>query len=80
MIDVGILNGDYAIIHPQPMVNDGEIGAVIIDGEATLKKVYIRKDYMELVPANSAMEPIEVQLRNKNVSIVGKLKGIIRKV
>lgn len=40
MIGARIYDGDIVFIRKQPMVEDGEIAAVIIDDEATLKRVY----------------------------------------
>lgn len=40
MIGARIQDGDIVFIHKQEMVNDGEIAAVLIDDEATLKRVY----------------------------------------
>lgn len=40
MINARILNGDIVFIHSQPDVENGEIAAVEIDGEATLKRVH----------------------------------------
>lgn len=40
MINARIYDGDIVFIHEQPMVENGEIAAVIIDNEATLKRVY----------------------------------------
>ncbi|MBN1441132.1 MAG: hypothetical protein JXA90_00415 [Planctomycetes bacterium] len=38
MVDVGIFDGDYAIVRRQREVEDGEIAVVLVDGEATLKR------------------------------------------
>lgn len=38
MIDMGIHEGDLVFLRQQPMVENGEVGAVLIDNEATLKK------------------------------------------
>jgi len=40
MVDAGILDGDFVIIRRQDTVEDGEIAAVLIDGQATLKRWY----------------------------------------
>lgn len=59
MIDAGIHDGDIVYIHIQPEVENGQIAAVRIDGEATLKRVFWDKDsqVLQLVPANSAYMP-----------------------
>ncbi len=40
MIDAGILDGDYVVIRRQETVENGEIAAVLVDGEGTLKRMY----------------------------------------
>ena len=59
MIDAGIHDGDVVYIHIQPEVENGQIAAVRIDGEATLKRVFWDKDsqVLQLVPANSSYIP-----------------------
>ena len=52
-----IKDGDVVAIHSQPMVENGEVAAVLIDGEATLKRVYYDGSTITLVPANSACRP-----------------------
>ncbi len=60
MIDVGIKNGDVVFIREQPIVNNGEIAAVIIDDEATLKiwHYYPDENKLLLLPANRAYAPL----------------------
>lgn len=57
MIDANIQDGDIVYIRTQPRVEDGEIAAVRIDCEATLKRVYYDGESITLVPANSAYRP-----------------------
>ena len=55
MIGARIMDGDIVYIRQQDDVDDGQIGVVIIDGEATLKRVYkIGSDRIELRPENPA--------------------------
>lgn len=49
MTGARILDGDIVFIRKQPMVENGEIAAVIIDDEATLKRVYYDNDNSKLV-------------------------------
>lgn len=78
MIDAGIYSGDIALFKHQQMVENGEIGAVVIDNEATLKKIYITEDTLVLSPCNSDYEPIVVK-EGVNTYIAGKLIGVIHK-
>ncbi|MDX1636543.1 MAG: LexA family transcriptional regulator [Balneolaceae bacterium] len=57
MIDADIRDGDYIIIDPrQPQ--DGEIGAILYNGETTLKTIRRKPDGVELQPENPAYDPI----------------------
>ena len=59
MINARIYDGDVVFIKEMPMVDNGDIAAVIIDDEATLKKVYYYPDKGKLVlyPENPDYEP-----------------------
>lgn len=73
MINARIHDGDIVFIKEQPDVNDGEIAAVIIDDEATLKRVYKYDDYIMLNAENPAYKPIQIQkIDAKNIQIIGK--------
>ncbi|MCX5782112.1 MAG: transcriptional repressor LexA [Elusimicrobia bacterium] len=80
MINAGIFNGDYAIIHQQPAVERGEIGAVILNDEATLKRVFVERNAVKLAAENDKIRPIIIKKAETNVLIAGKLKGVIRKL
>lgn len=60
MIDAGIHDGDVVYIHIQPEVENGQIAAVRIDGEATLKRVFWDKQQqiLQLNPCNPDMAPM----------------------
>ncbi len=58
MINARILDGDIVYIRQQPMVENGQIAAVLIGTEATLKRVYIKEDAIILQPENPAYEPM----------------------
>ena len=53
-------NGDYVLIRAQPEVETGQIAAISIDGEATLKHVYRYSDHMTLTAENPAFAPITI--------------------
>lgn len=57
MIDAGIHDGDIVYIRQQPDVENGEIAAVRIGSEATLKRVYKSAAGVMLAPANAAYTP-----------------------
>jgi repressor LexA len=80
MIEAHIQDGDFALVKPQPNAENGEIVVALIDDEATIKRIFKRRDLIRLEPANSRMEPIVVKKGEKKVSIVGKVVGIFRKL
>lgn len=76
MIGAGIYDGDTVFIRIQPEVENGEIAAVRIGEEATLKRVYLHTEYIELRPENSAFESIIRRKEDMNdVQIEGKAVG-----
>lgn len=76
MVGAGIHDGDVVYIHIQPDVENGEIAAVRIGDEATLKRVYLHTDYIELRPENPAFESIIRRKEDMNdVHIEGKAVG-----
>jgi len=76
MIGAGIHDGDVVYIRIQPEVENGEIAAVRIGEEATLKRVYMHNDYIELRPENPAFESIIRRREEMNdVHIEGKAVG-----
>lgn len=59
MIEAGIRSGDVVYLIKQPDIDyNGQIAAVRVDGEATLKKVFKYQDKVVLQPANANYEPL----------------------
>jgi repressor LexA len=79
MIDAHIQDGDFALIKPQRDAEDGEIVVALIEDEATIKRIFKKRDLIRLEPANPKMEAIVVRKGEKKVTIVGKVVGIFRK-
>lgn len=52
MIDAGILDGDYAVIHPCPAADNGQIALVAVGEDCTLKRFYRTSGGIELRPCN----------------------------
>ena len=77
MIEAGINNGDLAIVHYQSSVENGEIAVVMVEDRATVKYFFKEKDKLILRPANELYKPIE---RKDNITIVGKVVAILRKI
>lgn len=78
MIEAHILDGDLALIRPQPSAEQGEIVVALVNGEATLKRFYRDRDRIRLQPENSAVQPIIIKGGEAETVIVGKLLKIIR--
>ncbi len=81
MIEAGILEGDYVVVHRQQTARDGDI-VVALAGEdeaadeATVKRFFREKGRIRLQPENSALEP----LYPGHVQILGKVVGVFRRV
>lgn len=73
MIGARILDGDIVFIRAQPDVEDGEIAAIIIDDDATLKRVYHDRRGVTLVSENPKCPPMHFTQKNSDtVRILGK--------
>ena len=78
-MEPSIKDGDLVAIHIQPMVENGEVAAVRIDSEATLKHVYLYPNYIELRPENPAYQSIiKIGEEMNEVKIEGKAVGLCR--
>ena len=75
MIGARINDGDLVLVRKQDSVDNGEIGVVIIDGEATLKRVYYYPEEGKLIltPENPRYAPL-VYLGEEldSIKILGK--------
>ena len=80
MIDAHIQDGDFALVKPQPNAENGDIVVALIEDEATIKRIFKKRDLIRLEPANPKIEPIVVKKGEKKVTIVGKVVGIFRKI
>lgn len=76
-----IHDGDLVAIRSQPEVENGEIAAVRIGEEATLKHVYLHENFIELRPENPAFSSIILSREDmNNVVIEGKAVGLCRDI
>lgn len=73
MINARIFDGDIVFIRSQSDVDNGEIAAVIIDNEATLKRVYKYPNRLELRPENPVFDVLNYEGEELNhIHILGK--------
>ena len=76
-----IKDSDVVAIHCQPMVENGEVAAVLIDGEATLKRVFLFDDHIELRAENPTFPTIlRIGEDMNTITIEGKAVGLCRKL
>ena len=83
MINAGIGDGDVIYIQAQDMVDNGQIAAVIISEEVTLKRVYYYRDKNKLVlqPENPSYEPLVYMNEELNeIRILGRAVAQLRKI
>lgn len=74
-----IKDGDLVAIRKDVQIENGEIAAVRIDDEATLKHVYLYPDKIILQPENPSYEPIvKMGEEMSDVHIEGKAVGLCR--
>jgi repressor LexA len=79
MIGAHILPGDLALVRRQATAENGEIVVALVNDEATIKRIFLRKDLVVLQPENPSMAPIQVRRGERNFQIVGKVIGILRR-
>jgi len=78
MVEVGILDGDYALIRKTDTARDGEIVVALIDDEEATLKTFRREGQMiRLDPANRRYDPQRYQ--PEQVQIQGRLAGLLRR-
>ena len=72
----GILPRDLVVVKPQKTANHGELVAVLIGDEATVKRISFEKKGAKLLPSNPAYEPIPID--RDDATVIGKIVGLIR--
>ncbi len=81
MIGARIYDGDIVYIRQQPDVESGEIAAVLVEEEATLKRVYKKGNSIILQPENPSYEPLVFVREEMNqIRILGKAICFLSKV
>ena len=78
MIGIGILDGDIAVLDPDREPLDGSIAAVVIDEDATLKRLYRSKEGLRLVGENPTFMDINILHRLRSIRVAGVYVGLIR--
>jgi repressor LexA len=76
MINAAICDGDWVAIRRQPVAENGEVVAAMIDGEATVKTFKRKDDEIWLLPQNDAYPPIP----GGNATILGRVVAVMRRM
>ncbi len=76
MIDAAICSGDYVVVRQQPVAENGEIVAAMLDGEATVKTFQRKDGQVWLLPHNDDYSPID----GTHATILGKVTAVLRRV
>lgn len=74
MVDAAICDGDWVVVRRQPVAENGEIVAAMLDGEATVKTLRRRDGHVWLLPHNPAYSPID----GDQATILGRVVSVLR--
>jgi len=78
MIEDGIFEGDVIVCRHQQTAHQGQTVVAVIEGEATVKRMYKKQGRIELHPANSTMEPFFIDQNSGDFKLAGVLVGLMR--
>jgi repressor LexA len=76
MIDAAICDGDWVVVRQQPVADNGDVVAAMIDGEATVKTYRRRDGHLWLMPHNPDYSPID----GDQATILGRVVAVLRRV
>jgi len=76
MVDAAICDGDWVVVRQQPVADNGEIVAAMLDGEATVKTFRRRDGHIWLLPHNPAYDPID----GDKAQILGRVVAVLRRI
>ncbi|TKR23268.1 transcriptional repressor LexA [Cellulomonas hominis] len=74
MIDAAICDGDWVVVRRQPVAENGEIVAAMLDGEATVKTLKRADGHVWLLPQNPAYSPID----GDHAQVLGRVVSVLR--
>jgi repressor LexA len=76
MFDAAICDGDWVVVRQQPVAENGDIVAAMLDGEATVKTFRRRDGHVWLIPHNERYQPIP----GDDATILGRVTTVLRKL
>ncbi len=74
MVDAAICDGDWVVVRRQPVAENGQIVAAMLDGEATVKTLKRTDEHVWLLPQNPAYAPID----GDHAQILGRVVSVLR--
>lgn len=72
----GINPRDLVVIRPQKTANHGDLVAVLIGDEATVKRIHFNGTQVRLMPSNPAYDPIVID--REDAAVIGRIVGLMR--
>jgi repressor LexA len=78
MIDAHIVDGDMVIVRVQSVAQNGDIVVALVNGEATVKRLFVEKSRVRLQPENSSMQPFNID--RGDFRIIGRVVGVVRRI
>jgi repressor LexA len=76
MVDAAICDGDWVVVRQQPVAENGDVVAAMLDGEATVKTFKRKGGHVWLLPHNPAYEPID----GDHATVLGRVVAVLRRV
>jgi repressor LexA len=76
MVNAAIADGDWVVVRQQPVAENGDIVAAMLDGEATVKTFKRSADHIWLMPHNPVYTPIP----GDEAEILGRVVAVLRRV
>lgn len=76
MVEAAICDGDWVVVRQQPVADNGDIVAAMLDNEATVKTFKRKDGKVWLIPHNPAFDPID----GEHATILGKVTAVLRRI
>lgn len=78
MRDAGIFDGDLVAVHRTPEIRNRQIVVARLENEVTVKRYRQEGHRVWLLPENPEFEPIQVDLKDQQLTIEGVVVGVVR--
>jgi len=74
----GILPGDVVVVRRQPDADNGEVVVALVEDSSTVKRLYKRREHVELRPESDNPEFKPIRLKGETVQLLGKVIEVRR--